>query len=134
MDKKEKLRELAPALRAKARGLLRSIRKPGIPAPDGEILSYADMDVWELADYIEHVEAELDRLGEAAKVSETINTACKELPPWYWIVIQLEKDSGWVEVEGELVDNYTVDCDGGLVEQINYALDLIKKRVAANAS
>ena len=133
MDK-EKLREIAPALRAKARELLRSIRKPGVPPLDDEILSYEGMDVNELADYIELAEAELDRLGEAAKAQEAINTACKELPPWYWIVIRLEEGSGWVEVEGEFVDGYTVDCDGGLVEQIHYALNLIKERVAANAS
>lgn len=131
---KDKLREIAPALRAKARALLCSIRRSDVPALDDDLLSYEGMDINELGNYIEHVEAELDRLGEAAKVQEAINTACKELPPWYWIVIRLEEGAGWVEVEGEFVDGDTVDCDGGLVNQINYALNLIKNRVTANAS
>lgn len=78
------------------------------------------------ADTIENLRAQLAEAQRDAEVNRQINRACAELPDDYRIVIEIERDAGWVCLlrGGEDMD-FDDPCEG-VASSISAAIDAAK--------
>ena len=97
----------------------------------GQLLTAADTYDWHLlhAAYQAGIHAMRAQLAEAqrdAEVNRQINRACAELPDDYRIVIEIERDAGWVCLlrGGEDMD-FDDPCEG-VASRISAAIDAAK--------
>lgn len=91
--------------------------------------NYEEIELIRLSDY-KKLAAEFEKLRKEAGTERQIQRAAQHLPEGWRIIVEVERDAGWIDAFNPDGRRIEIDWVGSLAEQIEQAIDTAMQEAA----